>query len=398
MDFDQSDAAPATAVLDQQVSAQLVALMETVCSQNKFVLAEALCPREDGTCLIQTSAFHCENLDLEGFVRASSEFVFPMQIGTPGRVWKSLEMAWHCNVSALPSTIYLRSELAKQSHLCGCVAIPLQETNSGNFFVVLFYSHEHLNSQSAAIKVLESARAVCEKMRHTPAFVIPAAAPIENNIVIGSRSVLSKSRSWLKCELALQRPVAQRANEDVEDIMKFTRRLEFFKHMAEAQRYNLCRSMSLERLTPGSILHKSTDAPDPAVWRIVVLGRVAVQVTEPFGNPTYSVWNFDSGQTFAQTYLKLFVSDLDIAAHIEAMTHCQCLLVQIPAEMRHEFKSWTRPLWYEELTRYFGMSINEAGSRPPLSCSEWGGFRVGEDGGGRRLGQGRLVEGLGFRL
>jgi hypothetical protein len=159
--------------------------------------------------------------------------------------------------------------------------------------------------------------------------------------------------------------------------------------------------------------------------RAVVLGRVAVQVTEPYGNPCYTVWNFDSGQTFAQTYLKLFTNDAGVSAHIIALSRtfslslalsrsrsfflsfslslslsrslarslplsrslffsvalsplrepssssredvglkllllrlhteftgvtcrlaaCQCLLVKIPPEMRHEFKSWTRPLW-----------------------------------------------------
>lgn len=40
--------------------------------------------------------------------------------------------------------------------------------------------------------------------------------------------------------------------------MKFTRRLEFFKHMAEAQRYSLCRSMSLQvrRARPAPAPHQ----------------------------------------------------------------------------------------------------------------------------------------------
>ena len=348
--------------LRQEVLENLNALLEAVCDKNSFVLAEALCPRDDGNCLIQSSAFHCKNKELEGFQRASQEFVFPLQIGIPGRVWKNRKLSWHGNVSSLPSTIFLRAELAKQSSLRGCVAIPLQEVDSENFFVIIFYSHHELASPAAANQVLDTVGQCLERLSSpAAAFAIPPPAPAAASVVVGSRSVLSKSRSWLKCELALQKPMTHRANEDVEDIMKFTRRLDFFKHMAEGQRYNLCRNMSLHRIAPGTVLHRSTDVPDPLVWRIVVLGRVAVQVTEPYGNPSYAVWHFDSGQTFAQTYLKLFVNELDITAHIEASTQCQCLLVHIPPEMRQEFKSWTRPLWYEELTRYFGMSINEAG-------------------------------------
>ena len=88
---------------------------------------------------------------------------------------------------------------------------------------------------------------------------------------------------------------------------------------------------------------------------------MCVQVTEEDGNPCYSVWNFESGKTFARSYLELFVNNEGISAHVKAITPCQCLLINIPHEMRHEFKSLTRPLWYEELARYFGMSINEAG-------------------------------------
>jgi len=263
-------------------------------------------------------------------------------------------------VSTLPSTIYLRSELAHQAKLKGCVAIPIQVRDTSTFYVALFYSSKILDQRDIAEKALETCRGLLEPTKD-PQMVIPMPTPGDPAVVIGSRSVLSKSRSWLKCELALQKPEQQRASEDVEDIMKFTRRLEFFKHMAEGQRYLLCQKMTLQRINSGVVLHRSSDAPDPSLWRIVVLGRIAVQVTEPYGNPTYPVWHFDSGQTFSKTYLNLFISDVGIRAHIETVTQCQCLEVRIPPQMRDEFKAWTRPLWYEELTRYFGVSINEAG-------------------------------------
>jgi hypothetical protein len=85
--------------------------------------------------------------------RRSSTFVFntfflffsSVYVGTPGCVWTfdnlpprhnysfvfffsfgKIRLAWHGNVSALPSTIYLRAELAKQASLRGCIAIPLK--------------------------------------------------------------------------------------------------------------------------------------------------------------------------------------------------------------------------------------------------------------------------------
>ena len=164
--------------LRQEVLENLNALLEAVCDKNSFVLAEALCPRDDGNCLIQSSAFHCKNKELEGFQRASQEFVFPLQIGIPGRVWKNRKLSWHGNVSSLPSTIFLRAELAKQSSLRGCVAIPLQEVDSDNFFVIIFYSHHELASPAAANHVLDTVGQCLERLSSpAAAFTIPPPAP-----------------------------------------------------------------------------------------------------------------------------------------------------------------------------------------------------------------------------
>ena len=83
--------------LSDEVLARLNSVLETVCLATDFVLAEALFPREDGNCLVQSSAFYLKNKELEGFLRASAEFVFPLQIGIPGRVWKHRRLAWHGN-------------------------------------------------------------------------------------------------------------------------------------------------------------------------------------------------------------------------------------------------------------------------------------------------------------
>jgi hypothetical protein len=67
-------------------------------------------------------------------------------------------------VSSLPSTIFLRAELAKQASLRGCVAIPLHEANTGNFFVIIFYSQREFDSRESAEQVLKSIRTVLAKM------------------------------------------------------------------------------------------------------------------------------------------------------------------------------------------------------------------------------------------
>ena len=51
---------------------------------------------------------------------------------------------------------------------CRAIAIPLQERGKDNFFVLVFYSHEELNSAEAANHVLETTRALVDKVQGTP--------------------------------------------------------------------------------------------------------------------------------------------------------------------------------------------------------------------------------------
>ena len=45
-----------------------------------------------------SSAFFLKDIELEGFHRASAEFVFHLEVGIPGRVWKHRNFAWHGNI------------------------------------------------------------------------------------------------------------------------------------------------------------------------------------------------------------------------------------------------------------------------------------------------------------
>ena len=42
-----------------------------------------------------SSAFFLKDMELEGFHRSSAEFVYPLEVGIPGRVWKHRNFAWH---------------------------------------------------------------------------------------------------------------------------------------------------------------------------------------------------------------------------------------------------------------------------------------------------------------
>jgi hypothetical protein len=143
----------------------------------------------------------------------------------------------------------------------------------------------------------------------------------------------------------------------VDDVVKFTRKLDFFKHMAEAMREELCRHMTVVSKPAGIILDRSSDEQGDQPWRVVITGRLAIITTDVLG--PYPVWFFEPGQTFARSYLNLFKGS-GLEVRLETLTEVKYLELMIPPHLVGEFKVWTRPLWYEELAHYFHISINQA--------------------------------------
>ena len=84
-----------------------------------FSLAEALQPREDGRCLVQSGASWHRDLVSELFHKHSSDLIFPPNVGIPGRCWKLRRVQLHADVTTLPPTIFLRSEMAQKAGLRG---------------------------------------------------------------------------------------------------------------------------------------------------------------------------------------------------------------------------------------------------------------------------------------
>ena len=130
-------------------------------------------------------------------------------------------------------------------------------------------------------------------------------------------------------------------------------------------REELCRSMLLVSQGPGQIVSSSADPIDKQLWRIVIVGRLSVMTRDAGG--FCPVWFFESGQTFARSYLNLFAAsavqtgrERQLLSHIETLSAVKYLQVHVPERLAPEFKVWTRPLWYEELAQYFHVGINEA--------------------------------------
>ena len=180
-----------------------------------FSLAEALQPREDGRCLVQSGASWHRDLVSELFHKHSSDLIFPPNVGIPGRCWKLRRVQLHADVTTLPPTIFLRSEMAQKAGLRGGVAIPLHVEGTQLSFVTLYLAPYDLHDQNLAREISDKALGVTREVLRQAgagcAVRVPTPLPMEALTAPTSATAwLSQSRTWLKCELALGKQPQER--------------------------------------------------------------------------------------------------------------------------------------------------------------------------------------------
>ena len=108
--------------IDADLRSVLHAVLMGVCTRCDFVHGEALRP-SGNSCLVQSGASYCASPGAADFHRASLNFYFPPNVSIAGRVWKSGCTEWHEDVSVLPTTAFLRAELALQTELKAAFAL-----------------------------------------------------------------------------------------------------------------------------------------------------------------------------------------------------------------------------------------------------------------------------------
>jgi hypothetical protein len=92
---------------------------------------------------------------------------------------------------------------------------------------------------------------------------------------------------------------------------------------------------------------------------IVLVGTVEVRNVERGGLSAITCWSFHRGDSFAATNLRLFHCDVHASTYMETKEPTECLVIDI-AGHEGDFKTATKPLWYEELANYFHLSITDA--------------------------------------
>lgn len=179
------------------------------------------------------------------------------------------------------------------------------------------------------------------------------------------------SKVWESAKASLDLEPDKRTEADVENIIKFSKRLPFFKYVSTSAREALCRTMQHMVLQEGEVAIKGPKDCD-FVWFIVVKGRCDMMLKTEETGKYYPMRAFEEGDTFAHSYLKMLTGDAnanelgDIRAR-EANT--SLVRVYVEEEHRGDFRSQTKPLLYEELAKYFNMAADQAADRLGLCMS-----------------------------
>ena len=175
---------------------------------------------------------------------------------------------------------------------------------------------------------------------------------------------------WESAKTSLEVAPDKRSEADVENIIKFSKRLPFFKYVSTTAREAICRSMQHMTLHDGESPIKGPSDTD-FVWFIVVKGRCDMMMKTEEKGKHYPMRAFEEGDTFAHSYLKMLSGDSNaVEGNIRAREpNTSVVRVRVEEQYRGEFRSQTKPLLYEELAKYFDMSADQAADRLGLCMS-----------------------------
>jgi hypothetical protein len=176
---------------------------------------------------------------------------------------------------------------------------------------------------------------------------------------------------WECAKASLDTEADNRTEADMENIVKFSKRLPFFKYVSTAAREALCRRMEHIVLQEGELAIKEPKDMD-FVWFIVVKGRCDMMFKTEDTGKHYPIRAFEEGDTFAYSYLKMLTGDANAQEHGDIRAreaNTSVVRVYVEEEHRGDFRSQTKPLLYEELAKYFNMSADQAADRLGLCMS-----------------------------
>ena len=338
--------------MEAELRSVLQAVLMGVCQRCDFVHGEALRP-SGNACLVQSGASFCSTTGAADFHRSSLNFYFPPNVGVAGRVWKSGCTEWHEDVSVLPTTAFLRSELAEQTELKAAFAVPLCK-DSRVLAVCIFYSRFALPAnpqmEQTCIQIANEVLITTFARSHMDTSLRFVRG--DPNVIDVVPSKTGASKAWQRCLTALETPPPERSEDQMEQITKFSKGIHFFKYITNAQRLELCKTMQHVEFKKGQVVMQGgseNGGQNPSVWYVVIQGRVDMCVKTHNEGSTYRMCSFKEGDTFASSYMKMFQTGPGIQAQIESASDTSCIMITIPEEYRNEFRTNTRMLTYADV-------------------------------------------------
>ncbi len=124
-------------------------LVEIICEVTDWDYGEVWMPSASGAYL-QYSQAGCKrnSLAIEQFKTHSLEFIFPPNIGLPGRLWVSQQPEWYPDVSKLSKKVFSRVELAKRLGMKTGFGWPILISNQVVAVIVFFMFKSQLENPS----------------------------------------------------------------------------------------------------------------------------------------------------------------------------------------------------------------------------------------------------------
>ncbi|MBD2071416.1 PAS domain S-box protein [Leptolyngbya sp. FACHB-671] len=135
-------------------SALQVALQK-VCEATTWAIGEAWVPNAEKSVLECSPVWYSKVEGLTEFRTISREFVFPLGVGLPGRVWAAKYPEWCRDVSTEASNVYLRAKLALNAGLKAALGIPIV-ANDRVLAVLVFYMFEAREEDQRLIELISA--------------------------------------------------------------------------------------------------------------------------------------------------------------------------------------------------------------------------------------------------
>lgn len=130
--------------------------LQKVCEATSWNFGEVWIPRLDGTVLEYGPVGYSNSGSLEQFKSFSEKLTFSPNTGLPGRVWASKQSEWIRDVSKVPSSIFLRAQVAMEVGLRAGLGVPIVD-NEEVLAVLVFFRFESYREEKHLVELVSTA-------------------------------------------------------------------------------------------------------------------------------------------------------------------------------------------------------------------------------------------------